>query len=552
MTFVGTNGGGSQSAIRNPQSAIVSVLLAVVLIGGCGRGPRIIPDELRKPIDRSLVEFPSGMRLERFIEGLRAPTAIAFDTQKNALLVAESGTGGVEPGILGFSFNDGGTFRVYQQGKVLGPLRSIPFRMYGPIGGMVVRDGVIYVSHRDKDDFGVISAVTYDGKGTTVVAGLPAQGDHGVTDLVFGPTDGRLYFGVGSATNSGVVGLDNWAAGWVQRHRDLADHPYGPVRLRGSRFNTTDPRQGLFSDTELAITGPFQPFGEFHRTSIVPVDGSKPNAAIYSVQPTGGIATDLIVEAHGVRMPAGLAWNESGLFASNRGMELRGSRPVKDDPDSILRISPGRYYGWPDASADLRPITDMEFKPPESMLRPTGYLELAFLLEHTDKTVPPFSVSEREALLEGVFPPLSGAAKMTFLPRSEGPLAEYSRNLVVALSGDRAPFANSGKKLRGPVGYKVVRLDLERNAPPQEFIRNTANVPRSMAKRGSADMLERPVDVKVGPDGYLYVLDFGRMEVKAGKEHVIGSTGQVFRLLPADAPTTGPSPRPPESEFQHQ
>ena len=30
-------------------------------------------------------------------------------------------------------------------------------------------------------------------------------------------------------------------------------------------------------------------------------------------------------------------------------------------------------------------------------------------------------------------------------------------------------------------------------------------------------MLERPIDVKIGPDGYLYVLDFGRMEVRNGQ-----------------------------------
>ena len=545
MTFVAANG-GSRSPIRNSQFAIASVLVALVLVTGCSRGPRIIPAELRKPIDRSLVEFPSGMRFERFVEGLRAPSAIAFDTQKNLLLVAESGTDGAEPRILAFNFADGSTSTVYPQGRVLfgGALRSIPFRIFGPIGGMAVRDGVIYVSHRDRDDLGVISAVTYDGKGTTVVAGLPAQGDHSVTDVTFGP-DGRLYFGVGSATNSGVVGLDNWAAGWVQRHPKLADRPYGPVRLRGSRFNTTNPREGLFSGSELAITGPFQPFGEFHRTSIIPLDASKPNAAIYSVQPTGGIANDLIVEAHGVRMPAGLAWRGFVLWASNRGMELRGTRPVRDDPDSILKITRGRYYGWPDASADLRPITEDGFRPPEAMLRRTGYLELTFLLEHAEQTTPPFAPQDREVLVGGTFPPLSGAAKMTFLPDdAEGPLAEYRQNLIVALSGDRAPFANSGKKLRGPVGYKVVRLDVERrNAPARDFIHNTAGVPRSLAKHGTSDMLERPVDVKVGPDGYLYVLDFGRLEIRGGKEQVIGNTGQVFRLLPADAPSTGPAPK---------
>src|SRR5688572_5477834 len=179
-----------------PRSAIAILILAALFaLGGCGRGPGIIPPELRKPIDRSQVEFPANLEFERFITNLTAPTAMAFDTERNALLVAESGTGGEEPRILGFDLNDGSTFTVYPQGKQFLGFRTIKFRMSGPIGGMAVHHGTIYVSHRDDDDFGLISAVTYEGKGTTVVAGLPAQGDYGVTDVIVGPApDERLYF----------------------------------------------------------------------------------------------------------------------------------------------------------------------------------------------------------------------------------------------------------------------------------------------------------------------------------------------------------------------
>jgi glucose/arabinose dehydrogenase len=175
------------------------------------------------------------------------------------------------------------------------------------------------------------------------------------------------------------------------------------------------------------------------------------------------------------------------------------------------------------------------------MIRKTGYLELTFLLEHLPPYDPPFGRDQRDSLVRGVFPSMSGAGKMTFLPDSDGPLGEYRRQLVLALAGDRAPFASSGKKLRGPVGYKVVRLDVERDAPPRDFIRNTAGVPRSMVPGHSSDLLERPIDVKVGPDGYLYVLDMGQMVMKGGKEHIVGNTGQVFRLRPPGEPATAPS-----------
>jgi glucose/arabinose dehydrogenase len=528
----------ARAAVR---SAISAVLLGVALMNpGCARPPGIIAPELRKNIDRSVVERPAGYEFERFITSLTAPTAMAFDTDKNALLVAESGIDSGEPRILRFSFTDGSTSTVYPKGKVFGPFRSNPFRMFGPIGGMAVRDGVIYVSHRDRDDMGVISAVGYDGKGKTVVGGLPAQGDYGVTDLTFGP-DGRLYFGVGSATNSGVVGLDNFKTGWAWKHPKVADRPYESVRTRGPRFFSPNIRSGVFSGSELAITAPLQPFGVFQRSVIDAAKDGKPNAAIYSIQPTGGVSDDeLRVEAHGIRMPAGLAFDPTypNLYSTNQGMELRGTRPVLNDPDSVLRIDRGakKNYWWPDYSTDLRPVTTEEFQPFPELLRGTGYTELNFLLDHVDSRGQPTApdASDRERLVRAVFPSQSGAAKMTFVPEQGSPFSEdYARHLIVALSGDRAPFATSGsKRFKGPVGGTVVRVEVERNVEPQDFLRNTAGVPRSQFRGDNSEMLERPIDVKVGPDGYIYVLDFGKLEMRGGKPRVTRRTGQVFRLRP--------------------
>jgi glucose/arabinose dehydrogenase len=54
------------------------------------------------------------------------------------------------------------------------------------------------------------------------------------------------------------------------------------------------------------------------------------------------------------------------------------------------------------------------------------------------------------------------------------------------------------------------------------------------------DALERPCDVKLGPDGALYILDMGRMQVKNGKEVYTARTGQIFRLSPTTPQTTAP------------
>ena len=49
------------------------------------------------------------------------------------------------------------------------------------------------------------------------------------------------------------------------------------------------------------------------------------------------------------------------------GMELRGTRPVKDDPDSFVQVVHDADYGFPDFSTDLFPISDSRFQPPERM-----------------------------------------------------------------------------------------------------------------------------------------------------------------------------------------
>ena len=69
----------------------------------------------------------------------------------------------------------------------------------------------------------------------------------------------------------------------------------------------------------------------------------------------------------------------------------------------------------------------------------------------------------------------------------------------------------------------------------------TAGVPRSMTPANKPELLERPIDVKFGPDGYMYILDFGRADFRNGHPNVTPRTGQVYRLLPAGVPSTGPT-----------
>jgi hypothetical protein len=66
-----------------------------------------------------------------------------------------------------------------------------------------------------------------------------------------------MYFGQGTATNSGVVGIDN--QGWVKRYPFFHDYPGQPIVLTGQNFNTENFLSQAPADR--AYTGAYSPFG---------------------------------------------------------------------------------------------------------------------------------------------------------------------------------------------------------------------------------------------------------------------------------------------------
>jgi len=530
------------SLLRAACAALLCVGLCLAT-GGCVTGPTVIAPEKRTAIDRRLVEYPAGVDLHVIARDLTGPVDCEVDADGN-LIVAESGRGGREPRIFGIR-KDGTAFTIYPTAQrfpfpPLSWIKTGP-RIYGPVGGIALDKGKVYVTHRDAEGYGEVTAFTYDGKPTTIVGRLPAQGDYGMGGIAIQPYTGRLWFGVGAATNSGVVGLDNWAAGWVKRHPNFSDRPYTQTRLLGYRFDVPNPLAGLFGGKDVAGTAPFQPFNSRYRGTIPAAENGRPTAAIFSCDPGGG---GLKVEAHGIRCPRDIAFDPYGSpFVTNQGMELRGTRPVKDDPDALLRVSP-RWYGWPDFSADLRPISEPRFQPPQELL--VTYESSTELIDHRGSGLEsPYHY--RDTLVNAVLPPLAGAAGVTFVPQG-GPLTAFNGHAVIALSGDRAPFATSGRKLKGPTGYRIVRVDNVTKLPDEtykvsDFVRNTAGVPRSRQKLTYHHIcLERPIAVRFDPsDGSMYIVDFGVLEMRNGREWVKPLSGRIFKLEPNESPTTQPA-----------
>ncbi|HEX4123119.1 MAG TPA: hypothetical protein VHY37_00210 [Tepidisphaeraceae bacterium] len=521
-------------------SALLLAALLGAAVGGCASQPKLVPVDMRNVIDRENVDYPGGFQFEPFIRNLTAPTAIAFD-DKGSILIAESPPG-EEPRIFGYRTN-GQYFDVYPLGRRLPfSFSNSSWRMYGPIGGMIFYQGRLYVSHRDERGFGLITALDYQGHHTTIVGGLPAQGEYSVTDMAI--WNGRLFFGLGTGTNSGIVGLDDWAIGWPRRYADFHDVPWGPnggeLDLRGLRFTSPNPLAGLFGPAEEAATAAYQAFNFSDRTTVEasPTFRNKPSGAIFSVDPAGGEAR---LEAYGIHNPRGLAFNEYGrLYFTDDGMEMRGTRPIRNDPDSLLRLVPGvPWYGWPDYSADLQPISDPRYQPkPIELIIRSGYPQVLFLIDQEASGLTPPS---RDPLLGAAFPSQSGAAKLTFVSGDMPGWSDYRGDAIICQSGDRAPFATSDQKLIGPIGYKVVLVNVDSHEV-SDFIHNTAGVPRHLVPGQNPDLLERPIDAKFGPDGMLYILDFGQMRDRTGKLEVAGGTGQVFRLMPTKPDNTPKGP----------
>jgi glucose/arabinose dehydrogenase len=501
-------------------------VLAAWLLCGCQSSPVILAPNQQTVIDRSIVEYPAGFELRPYVRNLTAPTCFCFDTEGSLIIANQGDTG--EPDIFGIRAN-GQRFQIYPPASPL-PIFRGGFHIYGPIGGILAVHGKVYISHRDATDDGAITAFDYNGNHSTIVSGLPARGDYSVTDMAVDLHD-RLFFGVGTATNSGVIGLDNWS--WARKHPEFSDIAPVNLKLNGFRMNVPNPQASpLFGIGNIVVNGPYQPWGISNRTTIEASPDAKPSGAIYSVALAGG---DLRVEAWGLHNPRGLAFDDVPiLYFTDNGMELRGVRPVKDDPDVLYRLIPGggktiTWYGWPDYSRDGRPISDLQFQPPESLVIASGYPDVGFIINHSASGPDGLSPPDPQEFLKGQFPPLSGAAHLQFVPTS-GPFHDFPGRAVVALWGNKAPFATSNWPLKSSwIGGKLVLIDPDTHTTT-DFVYNTKMLPASQI--GNANALERPIDAKFGPDGALYILDYGHMEMRDSDEKIWGGTGQIFKLAP--------------------
>lgn len=502
--------------MRRRTRSLAAAALVVLAAAGCNRLALEALDQaeiLQVVVDEAPdVVVPDGFRAVIVAEGFNFPSSIDWD-DRGRLYVLEShsvAVPGLEPRIYRVTGNP------IEAVELSGP--------EAPEGGVAVglrfHQGWLYWSHELPDGSWGISRVRPEGgRVEAVLRDHPPLGDHWINYLVFDDA-GNLYFGVGSATNSGVVSSqDPVNMKWLETRPRVHDLPCRDLVLRDAAFED----ENALSDEEgdRAVTGAYQPYGEAgaRRVPAAPFC----TGSLYRLAP-GATAPELV--AWGFRNPVALAFTATGeLLVGMHGADIRSTRPVRDDPDSILRVRQGAWYGWPDFAADLRPITDDTYQPPGEYLAP-GHEGIGFVIDHAASGL----AAPDRSLLVAATKPHAALGGMDVVP-ADGPFARWGGSLLISEMGDFRPLTDP-ITAEDRAGFQVEVVDLA-TGRRETFARNRGDGPaRPASELELARGFERPVDVKIGPDGLVYVLDFGVFDATAEAGRVLPKTGKVFRIEP--------------------
>lgn len=448
------------------------------------------------------VLLPTGYQIEVVCTGLNAPVHCTFAPDGRCFVVECGHKIQARPRVLEVDTRTGATRVVYE----------VPDEQWvktGALTGAAWVDGALYITNTDR-----IVRLTLDGLTTEVVTGLPGLGDHQTNHPLLGP-DGRLYWGQGSATNTGVVGADNFAYEWLPRFPAVHDIPAQDVVLAGRNYAYRDV---LGSLTDTVRSGAYVPFGTETTPGQVIAGADACNGAILRCNPDG---SELECLAWGLRNPYGLAFHPDGrLFATEHGIDERSERFIVSDLEDFYEIRDGAWYGWPDYASGIR-LDD-----PYWGDRRSGRGREPVLAEHPDPDPPkPFAT----------FPPHAAPNGFDFC---RDPAFGFAGDAFVALYGDVAPVTTRPLK---PVGFKVVRVNMT-SGQVVDFAVNKINGPASKLPHSG---LERPSHCQFGPDGALYIVDFGQIDIapEAGGIRMPLGSGALWRIRRTGGPA-GSEPPP--------
>ncbi len=455
----------------------------------------------RRSYDPGHVLVPEGYTVEVVASGFDEPVHCCFDGDGFAYVTECGHKIESRPRVVKVDTATGATETFFE-------LPDEGWRMTGAVTGGCWHDGAFYLMNTD-----TLCRIGPDGVVEEIVTGLPGLGDHQSNYPVVGP-DGKLYFGQGSATNTAVVGPDNFAYEWLRYFPDFHDRPGADVALAGRNFESPNV---LGKITETVRTGAYVPFGTETTPGQVIKGEVKCNGAVLRCNPDG---SDLELVAWGLRNPYGLAFAPDGrLFATEHGIDERNARYITGDHEDFYEIVDGAWYGWPDFASGIR-LDDPYWGEGGRGREPV-------LAEHPDPNPPkPFATFDQH----------SGPNGVDFCrDRAFG----FAGDAFVALFGDLTPVT---ARLTTPSGFKVVRVDIA-TGQVSDFALNKIQGPASkLPHRG----FERPSHCQFGPDGALYVVDFGQISIapEKGGVRVQKGTGALWRIRRTEGSAGERPPQP--------
>lgn len=425
------------------------------------------------------VMLPAGYRMEQVASGLTFPTSVTWD-ENGRMYVLEAGSA---PGPKAV-----GSGRVL---RIDGDAKSVVLDgLIAPASDVKFLNGEMYVAHR-----GTLSVVR-GGARVDLITDLP-WGDYSTGEIAF--KDGWVYLGNGTVTNSGIVGDDNFVYGWPFENPRMSDVPAESVTLKGLNFISLDLRTAGLTDT--TSTGAFSPFGTPTSEGQVVAGNVKSSGSVLRVRTDG---TGLETYAWGLRNPFGLRFSPAGdLIATDQGYDDRGSRPVANAPDAVYAVKQGAWYGWPDYAAGA-PVTD-------STLSSTRYNDrpLSMLLDGTPVPATPLAKLAVH----------TGAMKFDFAPFG----FDTQTRMFIASFGETDPLSGAPA---APAGSSILAYDMK-TGRLEAFAYNRAQAPAGRSLFG----LNHPIDVKFGPDGFMYVVDYGVYEINGQTANAVPGTGVVWRIM---------------------
>ncbi len=431
-------------------------------------------------VNPGAIRVPDGFVIEAVATGLNIPSGVEFD-EENDIFITEMGS------LSASAYQPGRVIQLRPDGSSL----VVADRFRGALTGITYVRGSFFVSEHAVPS--TVWQVFGDGSMFPVLEDLPGGGDHPISGPLYANSE-LVYVGVGSMTNSGVVGPDNeW---WLRKHPHLHDIPAVDVTLAGRNYDSPD----FLFGRETAHTGPFKPFGAPCVEGEV-VRGSIPaTGCIVRADPRDGEGMDVI--AWGLRKVTCLAAHQDGrIFCADIGMDEWGSRPVADGRERIWWVLDNAWYGWPDYAGGM-PVTAAHFKP-RSASQPE------FLLKDH-----PMDNLIREPVV--TFPRGTGLAKMEF---SRSRMFADENIAFLALSGDHHGISDRG--------FRVIALNVN-TGETEDFATNIDPGPASMTRSGG---FEHPIDVRFDRTGEtMHILDLGVIEMTQSGPSVAPGTGVLWRV----------------------